>query len=319
MRHSQHPIGSSFIHGLAASWQRITGRLGLIALAIVVSACGGGGGDTPRFQETSINGVVGIRDNTTGLVWSKTFPNTAPTNSRLPYASELLRLIHTTSVSERDATFSFAFSATNPPFTLAEAAPEQSGTARVWAIDVGGYFSADFPAGTLLSQAQTDNTKLWYLLFSTANAGPSYPLSASNDVVYSDPENRLMWRRCVEGTTWNATAGQCSDGAVTSYTHAQALSQAQSARYGGYTDWRLPTVLELQYLLKLDSTSGPYISASAFKDINTQVDWVNVQAFRTATQATTGTHWTVDFNLGEISPEIPDTALLPLLLVRSRW
>lgn len=320
MRHSKHPIGFSFIGELAGSLRQTVGRLGLIALVIAAAGCGGGGGsDTPRFQETSVNGVVGIRDNTTGLVWAKTFPTTAPTYSRLPYASELLRLVHTTSVSERNATFSFAFSSSNPPFTLAEAAPVQSGTARVWAVDVGGYFSADFPAGTLLSQAQTDPAKQWYLLFSAASVAPSYPLSVSNDVVYSDPESRLMWRRCVEGTTWNASTQQCSDGAAASYTHDQAISQAQAARYGGYSNWRIPTLLELQYLLALDNTAGPYISASAFKDVNTQVDWVNVQAFRTATQATTNTHWTVDFRLGEVVPITSDTAPLPLLLVRSRW
>ena len=323
MRHSKHPIGFSFIGELAGSLRQTVGRLGLIALVIAATGCGGGGGsDTPRFQETRVNGVAGIRDNTTGLVWAKTFPTTAPTYSRLPYASELLRLVHTTSVSERDTTFSFAFSATNPPFKLADAAPAPS----VWAVDVGGYFSNDLsdnvPPGALLSKGATDLTNQWYLLFTAANAGPSYPLSVSGDVVYSDPENRLMWRRCVEGTTWNATAGQCSDGTATSYTHAQALSQAQAARYGGYSDWRLPTVLELQYLLKLDSTTGPYISASAFKDVNTKVNWTTDPVdppFRTATQATTNTHWTVDFVRGETNFLTFDNEPGLLLLVRSRW
>jgi len=318
MRYTPRSFKLSFESGFSGLPRQMM-RYWFIALAILVAATGcGGGSSTPRFQDTTVNGIAGIRDNTTGLVWSKSLTTSGPDlNSRLPYASELLQLVHTTSTSERQTYFNFAFSSSNPPFTLAEAAPVGAGsTQQSWTVDVGGSYSADYPAGILKSQASTDPAKRWYLLFSATNTGPSVSLSASADLV-TDLNHRLMWQRCVEGTTWNAVSATCSTGTQAFYTHVQASDQAKAARYNGYADWRVPTLIELQYLLNLDSSAGPYISASNFKNANTQVDWINVLAFRTATQGATSTHWSVDFRVGQIAPIIEDTVGLPLILVRS--
>lgn len=71
----------------------------------------------------------------------------------------------------------------------------------------------------------------------------------------ADAQTNLIWRRCVEGMSWN---GATCIGADSRFTREQALAQAQSQ-----TGWRLPNIKELTSIVDR-STSSPAFNASIF-------------------------------------------------------
>ena len=304
----QRPPFLVAVFGVVVTW--LTGRrVWALTMAVLVSACGGGGGGAaPRFQSIQVNGQSGILDHNTGLVWANSVSATPPdSNSRLPTAGELLTLIQTTSATEQQGTFAFAFAATaaQPLFELAHD-PNIDG--KPWAVDVGSI--STFPPGTLLPTA--NSLSRWYLLFYTANnAPPSYGFTSNSDTVTS---GNLMWRRCVEAL--NAPSPCAGDAAAYNYDDATArIALINSTRaYNGYNNWRLPTVLELQTLLKL-GPSRPYL-ADAFVSANPDVTWT--RRFWTSTTSSDTTRWAIDFGLGQISPDNSSNTPLSLLLVRNQ-
>lgn len=69
----------------------------------------------------------------------------------------------------------------------------------------------------------------------------------------------LMWRRCAEG----ATGESCAGGAPLMVSWEDATELAESSTFGGYADWRLPSVKELHSIVE---TCGydPAINQSIF-------------------------------------------------------
>ena len=69
--------------------------------------------------------------------------------------------------------------------------------------------------------------------------------------VVKDTRTGLEWMRCSLGQDWDVTANTCV-GSVNKYSYQAALNIAQdinNARgYAKYTDWRVPTIRELQSL-----------------------------------------------------------------------
>lgn len=59
----------------------------------------------------------------------------------------------------------------------------------------------------------------------------------------TNPRTGLMWKHCPEGASWN---GKVCSGIGTSMNWVQAMKAAKASRYAGHSDWRLPTVRELQ-------------------------------------------------------------------------
>lgn len=306
----QRPPFLVAVFGVVVTW--LTGRrVWALTMAVLVGACGGGGGGAgPRFQSIQVNGKSGILDTSTQLVWASSLSTTPPdSNSRLPTAGELLTLIQTTSATEQQGTFAFAFAATaaQPLFKLVHPA---TSAGDPWAVDVGS--SSTYPPGTLLPVAEDVANPLsrWYLLFYTASTPPTYSFTASTDTFTS---GGLMWRRCVEAPS----VSPCS-GSANPYTYDEAAAKIAavnaSGAYNGYRNWRLPTLLELQTLLSLGSTQ-PYL-ATAFASANPDVDWN--RAIWTSTSSGTTTRWSIDFGRGQISPDNSSNTPLSLLLVRNQ-
>lgn len=75
----------------------------------------------------------------------------------------------------------------------------------------------------------------------------------------------LMWTRCSEGQSGAACSGTRS-----LQTWEQALTSAANSGYAGYSDWRLPSVKELQTLVETGCHS-PSINSNSFP--NTGNDW----------------------------------------------
>jgi uncharacterized repeat protein (TIGR02543 family) len=70
----------------------------------------------------------------------------------------------------------------------------------------------------------------------------------------------LMWKRCAEGQTWNAS--DCT-GIAIFFDWLGALAWAANSTFAGYTDWRLPNVKELQSIVETCGY-GPTINQTIF-------------------------------------------------------
>lgn len=65
-----------------------------------------------------------------------------------------------------------------------------------------------------------------------------------------DPRTGLMWMRCGLGQDWN---GYTCIGTAAEYTWDNAMSIPNDFKYAGYSDWRIPTLEELNSLMYCSS------------------------------------------------------------------
>ncbi len=92
--------------------------------------------------------------------------------------------------------------------------------------------------------------------------------------IVSSVATKLTWMRCSLGQSWSASANSCTGDAKT-YTYEQAQQAARDLNakggFGGYTDWRVPTVRELHSLVvcnsgKTKASSDPEDGGAAIKN-----------------------------------------------------
>lgn len=237
-----------------------------LALTGLLAACGGGGSaDVPHFEATTVNGVAAVRDNTTGIVWAAQLGNSGlPGTAALATAAELLQLTDQSS-SLLNQYFAFAQG------ELIKGQAVEGVVNRVWAVDFGTEVT-----GGLSDQAATDTelSSLYVLSRQTSAPSVTYPASpASNGTVTA---GGLMWKVCSEGNVWNSTARSCTqtlvlggDPRLVAAANAQALATAaNTARFAGFTGWRVPTKKELRALLQLqnDLSDGNLLPAAFSAD-----------------------------------------------------
>ena len=295
----------------------------LLAAAALVAACGGGGGgggDKPTFQYVSVNGIDGVRDTRTGVVWARSLGVPDPLkafSARLPSVAEMLSLIEATDEADLQRYFGFALSANTANFRAYDAyrvvPPGQ------WAVDVAGVAVR----GAVSAEAAAEPTNLWYVLqpSSPAVAVPGYSKFQSRGLMTSDPNSQgvsLMWKLCAEGTVWNDSSKTCTGtpGTYNAAAAQQAATAANTARFEGFDGWRLPTKQELQALLNLESSQRPLVLDSFFVTYDpTAAPWS--RPYRTSTTGVTGSTWGVHFDTGEVLPSVQPLAELHVRLVRS--
>jgi hypothetical protein len=95
-----------------------------------------------------------------------------------------------------------------------------------------------------------------------ALAASSPPFVDNGDGTVTDSSTGLMWDQCAAGLSGNGT---CRTGTAATYTWADAFGLAttqSAAKYKGYSDWRLPSAVELMTLVK--GAIGPFIDTAAF-------------------------------------------------------
>ena len=74
------------------------------------------------------------------------------------------------------------------------------------------------------------------------------------DGTLTDTKTGLMWKRCLEGLS----GVNCEEGKVKTYTWGEAVRRFKDVEYAGYTDWRLPTIKELETLLQCSKGKNKY-------------------------------------------------------------
>lgn len=86
----------------------------------------------------------------------------------------------------------------------------------------------------------------------------SAKIALGKDGMIEDESKNLSWMRCSLGQNWNKSSGYC-DGKAKYYSYNEAKAIANRSDFAGYTDWRLPTLQELD-LLVYCSTGKPKLN-----------------------------------------------------------
>ncbi|MBK9441413.1 MAG: DUF1566 domain-containing protein [Comamonadaceae bacterium] len=106
----------------------------------------------------------------------------------------------------------------------------------------------------------------------------------------TDTSTGLMWDKC----SWGQANDSTCSGSASPHDWPAAFGVAATANgltWKGYSDWRLPSVVELLSLVKLDST--PTIDATAFPNTPSTFFWSTTTDASFSTAA-----WYVDFSDG---------------------
>lgn len=291
----------------------------LIAAVSLLAGCGGGGGvssPTPDFERVSVNGVDGVRDNRTTIVWARTLGDPNLRGARFPSAAELLGLLEGTDNAVIQSYFGSTLAAApSAKFRVSE--PNYADLAAVWTVDVGGVAAR----GAVSADPAANSASTWYVLQpDTATIAPvRYVPYLNRGLLWPDTgpsRTALMWKMCAEGSTWDSPSATCkgSPGLYDATTAQAAVDSANATSFGGFNDWRLPTKQELQSLLKLESFQRPLVLDAFVRAYDQGTPWN--KGFRTRSQSGSGYTWGVHFDTGEVGPFVLPTDQMSLRLVR---
>jgi arylsulfatase A-like enzyme len=188
------------------------------------------------------NGDGTITDNVTGLMWQKTdagemtWANAVSRSSlqltagytdwRLPTPAELFSILNHNNNPSFDQT---KFPNTNSADYWWTSDIYGTDATHVWCTNAGGGLGPK-PITETISAGGSLRYNARYVRGGKPNNGHNY--INNNDGTITDADTSLMWTQLpAAAMTWQS-----------------ALSYAESLSSGGYTDWRLPTVKELQTL-----------------------------------------------------------------------
>jgi hypothetical protein len=128
-------------------------------------------------------------------------------------------------------------------------------------------------------------------------SNPSSAYLDHGDGSVTDIRSGLMWKRCVEGQSWN---GSGCEGTASDHTWSAALALAEATEYAGHDDWRLPDLKETESLVE-ECRGAPAINSAVFPNTPNGRVW-------TASPGADGPlgAWLVYFDLGHTTFDFRD-------------
>lgn len=243
-----------------------------------------------RQRSYTASGGITVTDNVTGLVWMWNGTNSVLTwqdamnacgasslggasDWRLPDYHELSFLVDRSKYNN-DPTIDAVFDCDDTYYWTS------SGNAKL--PDRAWYVS--FDNGHTHFQGKTSS-----YAYRCVRSGKTFQASYRRDGdMIKDRTTGLVWMR--------ETADTDTDGNIDvddKVDWLNALDYCENSGYGGYTDWRLPDVHELQSLVKIDAHT-PSINTTSFPDTASDEYWTNSPC--PPTSATSA--WYVSFEYG---------------------
>lgn len=294
------------------------------------------GRDSHPLTRSSADGALGfsfvaaggcVTDKVTGLTWQKSdnsiFLNKAYSDLtayvsavnadslcgysdwRVPSANELMNLMDISKVSGQTANADSNISG-NMTGVFWSSEVTVPGTVDAWLVDAS--------SNGVISYARKEDAKQVRLVRggTPTNATCSATgYSDHQDGTVSDNRSGLMWKKCPEGYSDNS----CSTGTRLTFsspsTVATQLVKVNTAMDKGYSDWRVPTRNELASLV-----NRACFNPAIFTGIFPATESLAYITSSLNSNAPTSQIWSVDFNGGNVSPDVLSRGYL-LRLVRA--
>ena len=128
---------------------------------------------------------------------------------------------------------------------------------------------------------------------------PGFSLNSMQWPTVKDELTGLMWHGCAVGTEFNTCINHT---AYVGGNYQTARAGCNEANWAGYSNWRLPSLWELESILAYSREERPFIDTELFK-------YVSSGGFWTTTKTSAGAYWTVNFWNGttDINEYVDDT------------
>ncbi len=232
------------------------------------------------------NGTGTVTDNNTGVMWQKEDDNQVYSFSqaqnacgtlelggyddwRVPTKKELMSLVD----------YSVAYAESNPLPQINLTFFPNTNAANYWAsTDSVSAQGVDFGTG-LYSRSLDPSAANVYLRCARGSSPANQSLVDNSDGTVTDSTTGLMWHKvAAEQKTW-----------------ADSLSYCEGSAVGGYEDWRLPNIKELEAWFD-DTRSSPAVNAAYFQATLTDAYWTSTTRAGRPDEV-----WGIDVSSGAVS------------------
>ena len=113
----------------------------------------------------------------------------------------------------------------------------------------------------------------------------------SGEPVVSDSATGLTWKKCTQGLSGSG----CANGSALAMSWSDAISAANSETFAGFSDWRLPSVQELNSIV--ETACRPFLNNAFFPDTSTIAGAIHYWTGTTFSLNPTGAY-RIDFSAG---------------------